>query len=141
MPKLRHLARLQSLPNFQQPEIELIAFTVNQQHRNMYLFPENKGVEIPDFRVPTPEVGIFGRYSKPLIPSCCLHRPTCHFNFSIRFLGRVSRAGRTSMTVEVALWAEDLLTGTCELCTKGSFVLVAVDEHGRPVPNQDSAAR
>jgi acyl-CoA hydrolase len=51
-------------------------------------------------------------------------------------VGRVSRAGRTSMTVEVELWAEDLLTGSRELCTKGSFVLVAVDEHGRPVPIQ-----
>jgi acyl-CoA hydrolase len=56
-------------------------------------------------------------------------------------VGRVSRAGRTSMTVEVELWAEDLLTGTRELCTKGSFVLVAVDEHGRPIPIQDSATQ
>lgn len=49
-------------------------------------------------------------------------------------IGRVSKTGRTSVTVEVELWAEDLLTGERELCTKGSFVLVAVDEHGRPVP-------
>ncbi len=56
-------------------------------------------------------------------------------------VGRVSRAGRTSMTVEVELWAEDLLTGMRELCTKGSFVLVAVDEHGRPVPIEASAAQ
>jgi len=49
-------------------------------------------------------------------------------------VGRVSRTGRTSMTVEVELWAEDLLTGRRQLCTKGSFVLVAVDEDGRPVP-------
>jgi acyl-CoA hydrolase len=56
-------------------------------------------------------------------------------------VGRVSRAGRTSMTVEVELWAEDLLTGTRELCTKGSFVLVAIDHDGRPVPIQDSAAQ
>ena len=45
------------------------------------------------------------------------------------------------MTVEVELWAEDLLTCTRELCIKGSFVLVAVDEHGRPVPIQDFAAQ
>jgi len=56
-------------------------------------------------------------------------------------VGRVSRTGRTSMTVEVELWAEDLLTGTRELCTKGSFVLVAVDQDGRPVPIQDAAAQ
>ena len=48
-------------------------------------------------------------------------------------VGRVSKTGRTSMTVEVELWAEDLLTGARQLCTKGSFVLVAVDEDGRPV--------
>jgi len=54
-------------------------------------------------------------------------------------VGRVTRAGRTSMTVQVELWAEDLLTGTRELCTKGSFVLVAVDERGRPVPIQGPA--
>lgn len=48
-------------------------------------------------------------------------------------VGRVSKTGRTSITVEVELWAEDLLTGARRLCTKGSFVLVAVDENGRPV--------
>jgi len=54
-------------------------------------------------------------------------------------VGRVSKTGRTSVTVEVELWAEDLLTGARELCTKGSFVLVAVDETGRPVPIAPSA--
>ena len=49
-------------------------------------------------------------------------------------VGRVTGTGRTSVTVEVELWAEDLLTGVREQCTKGSFVLVAVDEQGRPTP-------
>jgi acyl-CoA hydrolase len=49
-------------------------------------------------------------------------------------VGRVIRTGRTSLTVEVELWAEDLLSGERELCTKGSFVLVAVDAQGRPAP-------
>jgi len=48
-------------------------------------------------------------------------------------IGRVTKTGRTSLTVEVDLWAEDLLTGSRELCTKGSFVLVAVDANGSPV--------
>ena len=56
-------------------------------------------------------------------------------------IGRVSKTGRTSVTVEVELWAEDLLTGARELCTKGSFVLVAVDESGRPVAIAPSAAQ
>ncbi len=38
-------------------------------------------------------------------------------------VGRVTGTGRTSLTVEVELWAEDLLTGKRELCTKGSFCL------------------
>jgi acyl-CoA hydrolase len=49
-------------------------------------------------------------------------------------VGRVTRTTRSSITVEVELWAEDLLSGKRELCTKGSFVLVAVDEQGRPAP-------
>jgi acyl-CoA hydrolase len=49
-------------------------------------------------------------------------------------VGRVTHRGRTSVTVDVELWAEDLLTGCRELCTKGSFVLVAVDAEGRPTP-------
>jgi acyl-CoA hydrolase len=49
-------------------------------------------------------------------------------------VGRVISTGRISLTVEVDLWVEDLVSGRRELCTKGSFVLVAVDEHGRPGP-------
>jgi len=49
-------------------------------------------------------------------------------------IGRATGTGRTSLTVEVELWAEDLLTGQRELCTKGGFVLVAVDDQGRPTP-------
>jgi acyl-CoA hydrolase len=55
-------------------------------------------------------------------------------------VGRVTGIGRTSLTVEVELWAEDLLTGKRELCTKGSFVLVAIDQHGRPTPIESAAA-
>jgi acyl-CoA hydrolase len=38
-------------------------------------------------------------------------------------VGRVKSTGRTSLTIEVELWAEDLLTGKRELCPKGSFVI------------------
>jgi uncharacterized protein (TIGR00369 family) len=56
-------------------------------------------------------------------------------------IGRVIKTGRTSMTVEVELWAEDLLTGKRELCTKGTFLLVAVDENGRPAAIHSSFAK
>jgi acyl-CoA hydrolase len=38
------------------------------------------------------------------------------------------------MTVEVDMFAEDLLTGDRMLGTRGRFVLVALDSHGRPAP-------
>jgi acyl-CoA hydrolase len=47
---------------------------------------------------------------------------------------RLVATGRTSMTVEVDMFAEDLLTGDRQLGTRGRFVLVALDSHGRPAP-------
>lgn len=49
-------------------------------------------------------------------------------------VGRVERTGRSSMSVHVALFAETLATGERRLAVEGQFVLVAVDERGRPVP-------
>lgn len=43
----------------------------------------------------------------------------------------VVETGRSSMSVEVKLFAEDLLTGDRHLATKGRFVMVALDAHGR----------
>ena len=45
---------------------------------------------------------------------------------------RVVKTGTTSMTVEVDLYSEELLTGRRRLGTRGHFVLVALDEHGKP---------
>ncbi|WP_338868657.1 hypothetical protein [Myxococcus stipitatus] len=49
------------------------------------------------------------------------------------------------MTVEVDLFAEDLLTGDRQLGTRGLFVLVALDAHGKPthlppLPSAQAAA-
>lgn len=43
----------------------------------------------------------------------------------------VVETGRSSMVVEVCLYAEDLLTGDRHLGTKGRFVMVALDASGR----------
>ena len=40
--------------------------------------------------------------------------------------------GRTSMQVEVELVSEDLLTGERQPCTRGRFVMIALDPDGRP---------
>lgn len=62
------------------------------------------------------------------------------FNLPIRkgqlveTIARVTRVGRTSMRVDVELVAEDLLSGDRKLCTRGEFVMIALDELGRPTP-------
>ncbi|MES1176421.1 MAG: acyl-CoA thioesterase [Myxococcales bacterium] len=49
----------------------------------------------------------------------------------VELLARVVATGNTSLTVEVKLFSEDLLSGERKLCTQGRFVLVAVDESGQ----------
>jgi acyl-CoA hydrolase len=52
----------------------------------------------------------------------------------IELSATVIATGRTSMTVAVSLFAENLLTGDRSLCAQGRFVLVALDQEGRPRP-------
>ncbi|HEV7319733.1 MAG TPA: hotdog domain-containing protein [Ensifer sp.] len=48
-------------------------------------------------------------------------------------VARIIRTGRSSATVEVELWSEELLTGMRRRTVTGTFVMVAVDEDNRPV--------
>lgn len=61
----------------------------------------------------------------------------------VELLARVIATGRTSMSVEVELYSEDLLTGARTLATRGRFRMVALDEHGKPtaVPTLTAPAR
>lgn len=52
----------------------------------------------------------------------------------VELIARVAEVGRTSVTVHVEMYAEELLSGERELATTGSFVFVAIDEDNRPVP-------
>ncbi|HEV7180636.1 MAG TPA: acyl-CoA thioesterase [Candidatus Baltobacteraceae bacterium] len=54
-------------------------------------------------------------------------------------IARVDRIGRTSITVNVELWAEHPTTGERRLSTVGRFVLVAIGPDGRPTPVRDEA--
>lgn len=45
---------------------------------------------------------------------------------------RLTATGRTSMTIEAKLWAEDLASGERHLCGTAEFVMVAVDADHRP---------
>lgn len=52
----------------------------------------------------------------------------------VELIARIVGTGTTSMTVDVDLYAEDLLTGDRQLGTRGRFIMVALDAHGRPSP-------
>lgn len=52
----------------------------------------------------------------------------------VELVGRIVHVGRTSLRVGIEMYAENLLTGARHLCTTGEFVMVAVDETGRPTP-------
>ena len=50
----------------------------------------------------------------------------------VELVSRLVQTGRTSMTVEVEVYGEDLLTGERTLSTRGRIVLVALDADGKP---------
>jgi uncharacterized protein (TIGR00369 family) len=62
----------------------------------------------------------------------------CDFHIPVRqgqlvdLVARVVATGKTSLTVEVDLYSEDLLTGDRQLGTRGRFVMVALDAQGKP---------
>ncbi|MCP5057888.1 MAG: acyl-CoA thioesterase [bacterium] len=52
----------------------------------------------------------------------------------IELVGTVSEVGGSSLRVSIEMFREDLLSGDRSLCTTGEFVMVAVDNDGRPTP-------
>ncbi len=81
---------------------------------------------------------VASRFSrKPVVTACSekveFRTPVKTGNL-IELVGRVARVGRTSITVQIDMYAEDLLSGARSLCTTGQFVLVAVGDDGHPVP-------
>ncbi len=52
----------------------------------------------------------------------------------IEIVARIVRTGRSSTTVEVELWSEDLKGAKPALTARGVFVMVAVDRDNRPAP-------
>jgi acyl-CoA hydrolase len=57
-----------------------------------------------------------------------------HVGEMIEITARVAGVGRSSMRVAVRLCAEDLQTGERRQATMGEFVMVALDETGKPTP-------
>lgn len=79
---------------------------------------------------------VASRYARRAVVTASSER--CDFHVPIRqgqlvdLHAVITHTGRTSMTVDVTLHAEDLLTGDRQLGTKGRFVLVALDAHDKP---------
>ena len=57
----------------------------------------------------------------------------------VELTATVARVGRTSMTVEVDVIAETLLSGRRELAMRGRFKMIALDATGRPTPIPDTS--
>jgi len=78
------------------------------------------------------------RYARRSVVTACSERIDFHVPVRegqlIELIARIVSTGRTSVTVEVVLYAEDLLTGERRLSTRGRFVLVALDPAGHPTP-------
>ncbi len=52
----------------------------------------------------------------------------------VELVATVTKVGRTSMVVEVVVTREDPYRQTRQLTTTGRFTMVAIDDHGKPVP-------
>jgi len=50
----------------------------------------------------------------------------------VELIARIVGTGRSSMQVEVDMFAEDPLSGDARLATRGHFVMIALDAHGTP---------
>lgn len=61
-------------------------------------------------------------------------RVPIHHGELVELVARVESVGRTSMQVRVEAYREDPASGDRELCTAGTFTMVALDDGGRPTP-------
>lgn len=50
----------------------------------------------------------------------------------VELRGEIAKVGCTSITVQVEMYCEESLTGKRTLATTGRFVMVAIDDHGKP---------
>lgn len=60
-----------------------------------------------------------------------------HAGQLVELVARVTRAGRTSVTVGVDMYAEEIASGERRLATSGSFVFVAIDDEGHAIPIEE----
>jgi acyl-CoA thioesterase YciA len=64
------------------------------------------------------------------------HRPM-HLGDELTCYCRLSKIGRTSLTIHVEAWARHDPLGEEEKITEGEFVFVSIDKNGKPQPIPD----
>jgi acyl-CoA thioesterase YciA len=74
-----------------------------------------------------------GRIATVAVTSMAFHRPVLIGDL-VTCYAKVTRIGRTSITVSVESWVERRLGGAVEKVTEGTFTYVAIGEDGRPRP-------
>ena len=72
-----------------------------------------------------------GRAATVAINSMSFLRPV-HIGNLVSCHVELIKRGKTSMTIAVEVWTETLATGQTDKVTEGTFVFVAIDEHGKP---------
>ncbi len=72
-----------------------------------------------------------GRVATIAIHSMTFHRPV-HVGDLVSCCVELIKLGNTSLTIAVEAWTEALATGEKYCVTEGTFVLVAIDDEGRP---------
>ena len=74
------------------------------------------------------------RYCRSTVVTACSERVDFHTFVRqgelVELVARLIAVGKTSRTMEVKLFAEQLLSGKRQLCTRRRFVLVALDSLG-----------
>lgn len=78
---------------------------------------------------------VASRYARRTVVTASSERTDFHVPVRqgqlVELVARLVSTGKTSMLTEVDLYCEDLLTGDRQLATRGRFVMVALDAHGK----------
>lgn len=74
-----------------------------------------------------------GRVATVAINSMVFHKPV-HVGDLVSCHAHLEKVGRTSMTINIEVWANSHLKEEKQKVTEGSFVFVAIDDHGQPRP-------
>ena len=72
-----------------------------------------------------------GRAATVAINSMTFLKPV-HVGDVVMCYAELIKVGKTSMTIAVQVWTELLATGELLCVTEGTFIFVAIDDHGHP---------